>query len=176
MNTHLTEPLIERYREQALPPAELLDADDHLAGCEVCRQRLNDEQRVQAAGGSLRRDLAATELTHIPYEQLVSYVEGDLDETDREIVDSHLKLCEQCSAELDGLRAFATEVAAYPAKEYAPQTPSSLGDKVLRGIYKLDGDKLMICYAYDPDLPRPTEFKTKAGERGYLYVLERVKK
>ena len=46
MNEHLTETLIERYREQALPPAELLDADDHLAGCEICRQRLDDEQRL----------------------------------------------------------------------------------------------------------------------------------
>ena len=74
MNGHLTEPLIERYREQALPPAELLDAGDHLAGCELCRQRLDDEQRLQAAGQSLRRDLATTGLTHITYEQLALYV------------------------------------------------------------------------------------------------------
>jgi len=51
-----------------------------------------------------------------------------------------------------------------------------LGDKVLKGIYKLDGDKLTICYAYDPDLARPTEFKTKAEDNRYLYTLERVKK
>ncbi len=35
-----------------------------------------------------------------------------------------------------------------------------LGDQTLKGIYSLDGGKLTICYAYDPDLPRPTEFKT----------------
>jgi uncharacterized protein (TIGR03067 family) len=51
-----------------------------------------------------------------------------------------------------------------------------LGDQTLKGIYKLEGDKLTICYAYDPDLPRPTEFKTTSDVRGYLYVLERVKK
>ena len=132
MKGHLTEPLIERYREQALPPLELLDADDHLAGCEICRQRLDDEQRVQAAGQSLRRDLAATGLTHITYEQLVLYVDGGLDQTDNEIADSHLKLCEQCSAELNELRAFATETAAYPAKEYGPSAPASVGEKLLR--------------------------------------------
>jgi hypothetical protein len=134
MNGHLTEPLIERYREQALPPAELLDADDHLAGCEICRQRLNDEHRLQAAGQSLRRDLAATGLSHLTYEQLVLYVDGGLDQTDNEIVDSHLKLCEHCSAELNDLRAFATETAAYPAKEYGPRAPSSVGQKLLRFV------------------------------------------
>jgi uncharacterized protein (TIGR03067 family) len=51
-----------------------------------------------------------------------------------------------------------------------------LGDQTLKGIYSLDGDKLTICYAYDPDLPRPTEFKTEQGVPGYIYVLERVKK
>ena len=132
MKGHLTEPLIERYREQALPPVELLDAGDHLAGCEVCRQRLNDEQRLQAAGQSLRRDLAATGLTHLAYEQLVLYVDGGLDQVDSEIVDSHLKLCEPCSAELNELRAFATETAAYPAREYGPRAPSSVGQKLLR--------------------------------------------
>jgi len=132
MNDHLTEPLIERYREQALPPAELLDADDHLARCEPCRQRLDDEQRLQAAGQSLRRDLAAIGLTHITYEKLVLYVDGGLDQIDNEIVDSHLKLCEHCSAELNELRAFATETAAYPAKEYGPRAPSSVGQKLLR--------------------------------------------
>jgi uncharacterized protein (TIGR03067 family) len=50
-----------------------------------------------------------------------------------------------------------------------------LGDRTLKGIYRLDGDKLTICYAYDPDSPRPTEFKTMPGGITYMYVLERVK-
>lgn len=50
-----------------------------------------------------------------------------------------------------------------------------LGDQTLKGIYRLDGDKLTICYAYTPDAPRPTEFKTTPDAIGYVYVLERVK-
>jgi hypothetical protein len=118
MNEHLTEHLIERYRGRVLQPADLLDADDHLAACEICRRRLADEGRVQAAGRSLRRDLAATGLTHLAFEQLASYVEGGLDPADREIADSHLELCPQCAAELDGLRAFATQMEAHPPGEY----------------------------------------------------------
>lgn len=131
MNGHFSEQLIERYRRRALPPMELLDAGDHLTACELCRERLDDEQRVQPVVQALRRDLAATGWTHLSYEQLASYVKGPLDETDREILDSHLKLCPQCSAELEGLRTFATEMDAYPAREYAPQMPSSPGQKLL---------------------------------------------
>jgi uncharacterized protein (TIGR03067 family) len=50
-----------------------------------------------------------------------------------------------------------------------------LGDRTLKGIYLLDGDKLTICYAYDPDALRPAEFKTMPGVPGYVYVLERTK-
>jgi hypothetical protein len=49
------------------------------------------------------------------------------------------------------------------------------GDRTLKGIYSLDGEKLRICYAYDPELPSPTDFKSMRGDRGYLYVFERVK-
>jgi hypothetical protein len=129
MNVHLSEQLIERYRQRALPPAELLDADDHLAACEMCRQRLGDERRAQATARSLRADLAATGLTHLAYEQLAAYVEGSLDQTDREIADSHLELCAQCAEELGDLRAFATQMDADPAREYAPVTPAPLGEK-----------------------------------------------
>jgi uncharacterized protein (TIGR03067 family) len=55
-----------------------------------------------------------------------------------------------------------------------------------RGIYKLDGDKLMVCLVtrFDADDPkdRPTEFRTQAGrEKGgaageVVLVLERKKK
>ncbi len=130
MNGHFSEQLIERYRQRALSPVELLDADDHLATCEMCRQRLSDEQRAQATARSLRADLAATGLTHLAYEQLAAYIEDALDQTDREIADSHLELCAQCAEELDDLRAFATQMDAYPAREYALAAPASFGEKL----------------------------------------------
>src|SRR5262249_9918135 len=131
MNGHFSAQLIERYRQRTLPLAELLEADDHLATCEMCRQRLGDERRVQAAARSLRAELAATGWTHLPYEQLVAYVEGALDQTDREIADSHLKQCAQCAWEIDELREFATHMGKFPAREYEPAAPPSLGKKLL---------------------------------------------
>jgi anti-sigma factor RsiW len=131
MNEHLSAQLIERYQRRALSPAELLAADDHLAACEMCRQRLVDEPRERAAANSVRSGLAQTEMTHLGYERLEAYVEGEIDPIDREIADSHLKLCAQCDAEMNELRAFAAQMAAYPDKEYAPVAPPSFGEKAL---------------------------------------------
>jgi hypothetical protein len=125
MKDHFSLQLIERYQRRALSPAELLDADDHLAECEMCRRRLGDEPRDRAVANSVRAELAATEMTHLDYESLAAYVEGGLDSIDREIADSHLKLCAKCDAEMNELRAFAARMAAYPIKEYAPAAPPS---------------------------------------------------
>ena len=38
--------------------------------------------------------------------QLIPYVDGELDEADREVVESHLEDCTLCRAEVDDLRAF----------------------------------------------------------------------
>jgi anti-sigma factor RsiW len=129
MSEHLSEQLIERYRRRVLSPVELLDVDDHMAACEMCRRRGGDEPRERAAARSLGADLSATGMTHLDYERLAAYVEGELDPIDREIADSHLKLCDRCDSELNELRAFTTRMAAYPAKEYAPAAPRPLGEK-----------------------------------------------
>jgi hypothetical protein len=54
MPTHLTERQVEEYRRRSLPPGELLEVDDHLAGCLDCRLRL-------AAGEPLSGAFAAWE-------------------------------------------------------------------------------------------------------------------
>jgi uncharacterized protein (TIGR03067 family) len=47
--------------------------------------------------------------------------------------------------------------------------------KVLRGIYCLDGDKLVLCTKSGPqEANRPTEFKTTAGSQLSLMILERA--
>jgi Putative zinc-finger len=40
MTPHLSTDQLERYRRRALPAAELLALDDHIAACEPCRERL----------------------------------------------------------------------------------------------------------------------------------------
>lgn len=43
-----------------------------------------------------------------------------------------------------------------------------------KAIYKFDGDALILCRA-EPDAARPTEFKTKPGDKVVLYILKRKK-
>jgi anti-sigma factor RsiW len=131
MNEHFSAQLVERYRQRTLPAAELLEADDHLATCEMCRRRLTNEQQVQAAAQSLRADLTAVGWTHLSYERLAAYVEGGIDQTEHEIADSHLELCAQCAREIDELREFTAEMGAFPAREYEPAAPPSLGKELL---------------------------------------------
>ena len=65
--------------------------------------------------------------------QIAAYVDNSVNETDLELVESHLEFCEQCHAEAQELRAFAasmdsgtTEVAPQPfAPALAPQPQAS---------------------------------------------------
>jgi uncharacterized protein (TIGR03067 family) len=44
-----------------------------------------------------------------------------------------------------------------------------------RGVCKVDGDALTVCYVTAPDAPRPDKFEAPAGSKVYLAVYRRVK-
>ena len=48
-------------------------------------------------------------------------------------------------------------------------------DKRVRGVYKLEDDKLTICTS-DPDEPRPKDFKAEKGSKQTLMVFKREPK
>ena len=53
------------------------------------------------------------------------------------------------------------------------------GDKVIEGLYALDGDTLKWCFAMEGDQPakgkRPAALESKAGDGVLLFTLKRVK-
>jgi len=51
---------------------------------------------------------------HLGYEEMERYVDGEADANDTEIVESHLRDCRQCAAEIDQLRQCAAEVRQMP--------------------------------------------------------------
>lgn len=132
---HLTGEAIEHYCARRSSAAEVLAAQRHVAGCADCRARLAAAVEADAALLSLRHQMAPSEDDafgadpHLPYEQLTLYVDGGLDEVEREIADSHLSFCEDCAADLADLRQYAglaasaeLKPAARPARDESPST------------------------------------------------------
>ncbi len=106
MSDHLSKQILDRYRRQRLEASELLVLDDHVASCAACRERLREVKSGRTALEALRASLQATSQTtpeHLPYEQLVGYAKGQLDEVDRELAESHLEFCEHCLTQARGL-------------------------------------------------------------------------
>jgi hypothetical protein len=104
--SHLSDEQIARYRGRTLAPADLLDADDHLVGCDTCRDRLARTLDTLRAGSRLRASLA----THLGYEAVVACAEGRGTPEDRQ----HLAECDLCAGEVADLRAFQGELREQP--------------------------------------------------------------
>jgi anti-sigma factor RsiW len=135
MSEHLSAEHVARYGRRATSPAELLAVDDHVATCETCRQRLSETHDLQAALRSLRADLAEakTKPEHLSYEQLAAYLDDQLNDVDREIVDAHAEICSQCAAELHDLKAFK------PTTEIPPPVPGpTLWDRFV-AVWRVPG-------------------------------------
>jgi anti-sigma factor RsiW len=111
---HITTETAERYCLRRLPPAEWLSVQTHAAGCEECRAKLAHAVDVDGSLQQVRADLSAepdgseSEPQHLAYEQVAAYVDGTLDEVEREIADSHFAVCRDCADDLTDLRRYQT--------------------------------------------------------------------
>jgi uncharacterized protein (TIGR03067 family) len=81
----------------------------------------------------------------------------------------------KCESKLDGQKSFTTGAYTIDMKKEPPTIDLQEGpDKPSKGIFKIDGDTLTMCFPLT-DSPRPTKFE--AGESiNVLMVLKRVKK
>ena len=70
---------------------DLLAADDHIAKCEQCREKLGATVPVAQAWQTLRASLASEsqQPEHLSYEELAAYVDEKLSGVQREAVESH---------------------------------------------------------------------------------------
>jgi hypothetical protein len=124
MTEHLTEQQMEFLQRKRLSPDGLSAVHRHLAVCEPCRKRLSNPGQVSLAFAAFERELqqADAEDHHLLYEQLSDYVDDGLSEIDREIVESHLQACAECTAEVSDLRAFKATITAKESE--IPKTSS----------------------------------------------------
>src|SRR5205814_7307348 len=103
MSEHLSMEQLERLRKGMLSPQEILSVDEHISACEECRNKIGDDDKIRASIRFWKADLeqASKELDHPSYEELKEYIEGRLDEVDREIIDSHMDLCTLCRMKVE---------------------------------------------------------------------------
>ncbi len=116
MRKHLATEQLRAYGKHRLSPAELIEADAHLAECSACRDRI--ESVLPASTVALYADLQreAESATHLSFEQLAAYVEDTLKHAESLVVSDHLVTCSQCAHAASDLRNFAaTNVSQRPA-------------------------------------------------------------
>ncbi|HTX75420.1 MAG TPA: tetratricopeptide repeat protein, partial [Terracidiphilus sp.] len=114
---HLSGVELRNFMERDLPPVELLEWDDHLAGCTQCRTAVEREAHAEDDLASLAAALA-TPQTHLEYAQIRMLAEGESIPTE---LAAHASACRICSNEVAELRQFAAQLAATPRTVPPPE-------------------------------------------------------
>jgi hypothetical protein len=136
--THISREQLIQFRNRALAPQEMVAVDGHLGECQSCREQLAGLGSVPAASIAAVRQ---ARFDHITYEQMDAWVEDQLDQTERELVLSHIGLCAPCARQLKAYEQYAPAMAApvslitTPAAIQAAQ-PMTLADK-LRAMFRM---------------------------------------
>jgi hypothetical protein len=130
---HLTDEQVEQYlRRKSLSEAEQIDR--HLATCDRCRTRVCDTLPLPDAYRALQMEFGGvTEPDHLTYPQAAAYVDGNLDEIEREMADLHLEICDRCTEVIAGLRAVEPLIAEFNAKSSEAKKPSDIPSPVVPG-------------------------------------------
>lgn len=107
---HLTEEQIQGYR--TLDADTLFAVENHLVDCERCRNRLAEFENTKDRSATLKSYIQQPEPDHLLFEQIQAYIDGEMDETDKEIIESHLSLCSQCREDVADLRKTSQEITS----------------------------------------------------------------
>jgi len=108
---HISAKTLEQFRQRLLLPEELLIFDDHVAECEVCRAQMGGALE-SGSSTNLLAALEAEPFEHPIYEQLAAYVDGQWDDLESELIESHFVCCTQCSKELRDLQALKARMTS----------------------------------------------------------------
>lgn len=98
----LSDQVIEQLQAKRLPE-NMNEAEAHLATCERCQMRALSSASSAALAGGLHGIFSEQVSDHLTYPEAVAYVDGHLDELEREAAVLHIEVCVSCQAVVDGL-------------------------------------------------------------------------
>lgn len=113
---------MERFCAKVLPEIELTEIARHVVACQPCEQEFTEELRRQRPSDGVGFTLALEfwfQHDHLDLDQLVSLADNQLEETQREIVDVHLKVCGTCREDVHSFLAFREKTAQEMDVSYA---------------------------------------------------------
>ncbi len=104
MPQHLSVDEIQNYAKRSLSPAELLSVDEHLRSCDRCFSMIGgglSSMDIDQAFFAIE-DVGPDE-GHLLFEQMEAFVDGEIAEADREIVELHREVCSDCEQQVEEL-------------------------------------------------------------------------
>ena len=115
MKECLTSEQIRAYLSGSLDDRdEFARFEEHLTGCATCRTEL--QTAVIPARLRMAASLGAGTVESCPpVESLIAFVDGKADAIDREVLESHLELCEPCAQDVAGMREMAAQLESIDA-------------------------------------------------------------
>jgi hypothetical protein len=114
---------LERFCFSALPEGELVAVAMHTADCQTCHNLFTQELKTQKGSEPLTFTLSPEfcfRNDHIDFEQLVNLADKNLDTTISEIIDLHLKVCNDCGENVQSFLAFRKESVRQQNISYGP--------------------------------------------------------
>jgi tetratricopeptide (TPR) repeat protein len=135
LTKHYSEQEIETYRRRMMPPLDTLVVNEHLARCEECYDKFHEQALLSSTYDFARTDLKAAEEEepeHLSFEQILAYLDNELDAIEHDIAGAHMEICSDCDDICRDLRLFKSDLAS--GQIYVPRQRSSFQEK-LAGIW-----------------------------------------
>jgi len=126
VSQHLTKTQILRLSAKTLPKGQLAIAGEHFSKCETCLQQFQlGFQRIDAGedGSFTLEPEYWFRLDHLQFEDLVKFADNSFGSSEKEIVNVHLRSCEECREDLRAFQGYRKETQADLQLSYGPISP-----------------------------------------------------
>jgi hypothetical protein len=124
MLDHISTKRMEEFCARALSPDDFSLAARHMTRCETCLRTFRETSRRRRGNKPAVIDLSLENWfkdEHLEYERLVSYAGGQLDETEHEITEAHLRACPGCLKDVRGFLEYKRRIEPWIREDALPE-------------------------------------------------------